>query len=58
MDLLENKTTQELYESLLAELAKTSNEIRCAERDIKKAESRLQFALVAINTLIKRREDQ
>ena len=57
MDLLESKTTIELYESLLAELAKSSNELRCAERDIKKAESRLQFALVAINTLINRQKD-
>ena len=57
MDILENKTNQELHESLLAEVAKASNEIKCAQRDINKAQGRIQFALLAVNELINRKGD-
>jgi hypothetical protein len=57
MDILENKTNKELYESLLAEMAKATNELKCSERDIKKAQGRLQFVLVAVNELINRTGD-
>ena len=56
-DMLDDKTEKELLESLLAEVAKATNELRCAERDIKKANGRLQFAVMAINNMINRRED-
>ena len=52
--LIEDKTTQELATSILAEVAKARNEISCAERDIKKANSRLNFLVVVANTLIER----
>ena len=57
MDLLDQKTDDELLRSLLAEVAKTTREIKCAQQDIDKASSRLSFALVIINTLINRKED-
>jgi hypothetical protein len=56
-DVFDNKTDQELLESLLAETAKASNEMKCAQRDINKANGRLQFAVMAINTMINRKED-
>lgn len=57
MDILENKTNNELHDSLLAEIAKSSNEIKCAQRDINKALGRLQFAVLALNELINRGKD-
>lgn len=57
MDLLDSKTIEELEKSLLAEVAKASNEIRCAKQDLEKASGRLNFLLVVINKLINRKED-
>lgn len=57
MNLLEEKSDKELTQSALAELAKMSNEIKCAQQDLHKATSRLSFLLVLINTLIKRKGD-
>lgn len=55
--MLENKTNDELLLSLLAEIAKASNELKCAQRDTNKALGRLQFAVMAINTMINREKD-
>jgi hypothetical protein len=57
MDLLKHKTDQEILESILAEIAKSTNEIRCASGDIQKANGRMTFAIAAINELIKRQKD-
>lgn len=57
MDIVDKKTDQELLASLLAEVAKASNEIKCAQADLAKAQSRLSFVLVLTNTLIKRQGD-
>jgi len=57
MDILDKKTDQELLKSLLAETAKSKNEIECATRDIAKAMSRLNFSLVLLNTLLNRKAD-
>lgn len=54
-EFFDNKTDQELLTSLLAEVAKATNELRCSERDIKKATGRLQFAVMAINNMINRK---
>lgn len=54
MDILNSKTDEELLESLLAEAAKAKNELRCAQSDIDKANNRLSFILVLINTLLER----
>jgi hypothetical protein len=51
MELLDKKTDKELLDSLMAEVAKSSNEIKCAQQDIAKVQSRLSFALVLINEL-------
>jgi hypothetical protein len=56
-DIFENKTERELLESLLAEVAKASNELKCAQRDINKATGRIQFAVMAINNMINRQKD-
>ena len=57
MDLLKHKSDQEILESILAEIAKSTNEIRCASGDIQKANSRMTFAIAAINELINRQKD-
>lgn len=54
MNILENKSDEEIVASLLSESAKAKNELKCAKADIEKAESRLSFCLVLINTLIER----
>jgi hypothetical protein len=54
MNVIDSKTQAELLQSLLAEAAKSSAEIRCAQADITKAQNRLQFILAVINNLIDR----
>jgi hypothetical protein len=58
MDVLEQKTRRELIQSLLAEIAKTKNEIKCAQADLTKATNRLGFSLLVLNKLINREEDK
>ena len=57
MDILDSKTDKELLKSLLAEIAKATKELRCAQADIVKAQSRLSFVLAVTNTLIDRQGD-
>ena len=57
MDLLKEKTDQELLESVLAEVAKATNELRCSIGDVQKAQSRLSFVLALVNTLMQRIDD-
>jgi hypothetical protein len=57
MDILDNKTDQELLQSLIAEIAKSTGEIRCARGDIEKAQSRIKFCLVLANELLNRQKD-
>ena len=57
MDILDTKSNDELLRSLLAELAKTRNELACAKADIDKINSRIGFLLVVANTLIDRKKD-
>jgi hypothetical protein len=54
MDVVDQKTRQELMQSLVPELAKASNELRCAERDLAKARARLGFLVMVVNRLIDR----
>jgi len=51
MEILKNKTDLEILDSVLAEVAKSSNEVRCAQQDIVKIQNRLSFVLVLINDL-------
>lgn len=53
-NLLDQKTDKEMLNSLLAEIAKASNEIKCAKQDIAKVESRLSFAIVLTNEMCQR----
>jgi hypothetical protein len=57
MDVFKTKTNEELLLSLLAEVAKAQNELRCAKADIEKAQNRIRFVLVLTNELINRKED-
>ncbi len=57
MDLLDSKTDLELQKSLLAEVAKAYNEIKCAQNDLNKAQNRMKFILLVANTLIDRTKD-
>lgn len=57
MDVLDTKTDKQLLESLIAEIAKATNEIRCAKADIDKAQGRIKFLLVLAHTLIERQGD-
>lgn len=57
MDILDNKTDKEILESLIAEIAKAQNEIKCAQGDIQKAQGRIRFLLVLAHELINRQGD-
>jgi hypothetical protein len=57
MDILDKLSENELTQTLIAELAKATNEIKCAKADIDKAQSRLRFILVVAHELINRKED-
>lgn len=57
MDILKTKTTAELTDSLLAEIAKANNELKCAKRDIDKATTRINFLIVVANEMIDRAKD-
>lgn len=56
MDVLDKKSDLELLQSLLAEMAKANNEIRCAQADLQKAQNRMKFLILLANTLIERTE--
>ena len=57
MDILDQKSNDELLRSLLAELAKSNNELKCARQDLEKATGRLSFAIAVANRLINRTGD-
>jgi hypothetical protein len=57
MEVIDSKTTNQLLLSLLAEVAKATNELRCAQADVNKAQSRLQFSVAVLNQLIERTKD-
>jgi hypothetical protein len=56
MDILDQKSDKELLQSLVAEIAKATNEIKCARGDIDKAQGRIKFLLVLAHTLINRQQ--
>lgn len=57
MDILDQKSNNELLRSLLAELAKANNELKCARQDLDKATGRLSFVIAVTNKLINRTGD-
>lgn len=56
MDVIDDKSDKELLQSMLAEIAKASNEIKCARGDIEKAQSRIKFLTLLIHELMDRQE--
>jgi hypothetical protein len=56
MDVLDRKTDTEIVRTMLAEIAKASNELRCARGDLEKAHNRVNFLLVLANKMIERQE--
>ncbi len=57
MDVIDSKDDKELLQSLIAEIAKATNELRCARGDIDKANSRIKFANMLAHKLIERQGD-
>lgn len=57
MDVIDNKSDRQLLQSLLAEIAKANNELKCARGDIEKAQNRIKFATLVLNKLIERQGD-
>ena len=57
MDVIDTKSDKELIQSLIAEIAKATNEIKCAKGDIDKAQSRIRFCNLVLHTLIERQGD-
>ena len=51
MQILNNLNEEELNKTLVAEIAKARNELKCAQEDIKKANSRLSFLVAVSNEL-------
>lgn len=51
MQIWDNKTIPEILKSMEQEIAKAQNELRCAERDVRKAQNRIAFTLSAIHNL-------
>lgn len=56
MKVIDTKTDLELLQSILAEIAKSNNEIRCARADLEKASSRLAFCIAVANEMIERKK--
>tara|TARA_R110000824_G_scaffold148309_3_gene318015 strand:- start:5504 stop:5692 length:189 start_codon:yes stop_codon:yes gene_type:complete len=56
-NMLATKSNRSLELTMVAELAKSTNELRCAKRDIEKASGRLSFVTAVANELINREKD-
>lgn len=57
INIIDSKSDDELLRSIVAEIAKAQNEIKCAQSDLTKAQSRIKFLLVLANILIDRQKD-
>lgn len=57
MEILDNKSNDELVKVLLREAAKAGNELRCCKADVEKAQSRLGFILMILNVITDRSTD-
>lgn len=57
MDVIDSKTDRELLESLIAEMAKAQNELKCAKGDVEKATNRIRFANVLLHKMLDRQGD-
>jgi hypothetical protein len=57
MDVIDSKSNQDLLQSLIAESAKATAEIRDAKKDLDKAANRIKFVLMLANKMIERQKD-
>lgn len=57
MDLIDSKTDKQLLESLIAEIAKSNNELKCARKDVDKAQNRIKFVTMLLHKLLDRQGD-
>jgi hypothetical protein len=57
MMIFDDKTNDEIFRSIEAEVAKALAELRCAKRDLEQAEVRMKFALATVHYLKQRYED-
>mgnify|MGYP003632069420 FL=1 len=55
MDPIDRLKEEELISTLIEESAKANNELRCASRDIAKAQNRQSFVLLLLNRLMERK---
>ena len=55
--IFDNKSDDDIFRSIEAELAKALSETRCAKKDLEQAEVRMKFALATIHYLKQRYED-
>jgi hypothetical protein len=55
--IFDNKTEDEIFRSIEAEIAKALAELRCAKKDLEQAEVRMKFALATVHYLKQRYED-
>lgn len=56
-EIIDSKSNKELLDSIVAEIAKATGELRCARGDIDKANNRIRFCLLLAHTLIDRQGD-
>tara|TARA_X000001382_G_C3152695_1_gene173486 strand:+ start:413 stop:595 length:183 start_codon:yes stop_codon:yes gene_type:complete len=54
MEILTDLNNNQLHHTIIKEVAKARNEMKCAESDLKKANSRLGFLIVIANELLTR----
>jgi len=55
--IFDDKTDDEIFRSIVAEIAKALSEIRCAKKDLEQADVRMKFALATVHHLKQRYED-
>ena len=54
--IFDDKTDDEIFRSIVAEIAKALSEIRCAKKDLEQADVRMKFALATVHHLKQRYE--
>jgi hypothetical protein len=55
---LRDYTESELIRSLEAEIAKSFNELKCAQGDLDKINARLKFSLAVLHTIKDKKEER
>jgi hypothetical protein len=55
---LRDYTESELLKSLEAEIAKSFNELKCAQGDLDKINARLKFSLAVLHTIKDKKEER